>query len=174
MVAELSAGRPNLPRAGPAAILAGIQRAASLYHRLVLVVGNARSGKTHNLMAVSASGGAPLVNVGLKLAERLIDLPTRHRPMMAQGIFEELVTSATPTGRVVLLDNIELLFHAKLQQDPLRLLHGVSRDRAVVAAWTGTVRDGRLRYASPRHREYREYPAHDLLTVAPEQPCEAS
>ena len=65
MVAELSAGRPNLPRAGPAAILAGIQLAASLYRRPLLVVGNARSGKAHNLMVVSASEVPPQIHAYL-------------------------------------------------------------------------------------------------------------
>ena len=166
-MARLSSDGANSPPAGPPAIFAGIRQAVSLYHSLLLVVGSTGSGKTHDLRAVSASSGATFVNVGLDLAERLLDMPTRHRPMQVQGIFEELVTNATPASRVVLLDNIELLFDAELRQDPLRLLRGVSRDRTVVAAWPGAVRGGTLRYAAPPHREFREYPAHGLLTVAP-------
>ena len=38
----------------------------------------------------------------------------------------------------MLLDHLEILFDPALEQDPLRLLQGVSRDRTVVAAWPGT------------------------------------
>ena len=68
-------------------------------------------------------------------------------------------------SEVVLLDNTEVLFEANLRQDPLRLLQGVARNATVVAAWTGDVKDGTLRYAVPGHAEHRRYPAEGLLIV---------
>jgi len=41
---------------------------------------------------------------------------------------------------VVLLDNVEVLFDVSLKQDPLRLLQGLSRNKTVVAAWSGEIR----------------------------------
>jgi hypothetical protein len=58
---------------------------------------------------------------------------------------------------VVILDNIEILFDPALQQDPLRCLQGVSRNRTIVASWNGSARDRMLSYAEPGHREYRRY-----------------
>ena len=49
-------------------ILRKIGKARKLYHRLILMVGPAGSGKTQALREVSASTSAPLVNVNLHLA----------------------------------------------------------------------------------------------------------
>lgn len=156
-----------------AAIVTAIRQAAGLYHRLLLVVGRAGAGKTQALESVCARIDAPLVNVGLHLAQRLHEVTVRQRSRRVQDLLEALVGSVDNGCDVVLLDNIEVLFDPGLQQDPLRLLQGASRSRTVVVAWPGTLRDGTLRYAAPPHREYREYPAHDLLTVALEHGSEA-
>ena len=155
------------------AIVAGIGQAAVLYHRLLLVVGRTGAGKTQALESVGAQTGARFVNLGLRLARSLHELTVRERPLRVQELIEELVGSEDKGRDVVLLDNIEVLFDGGLRQDPLRLLQGVSRERTVVAAWPGTLGGGRLRYAAPPHREYREYPAHGLLTVALEHGDEA-
>ena len=154
------------PAESLAALAAGIRQAATLYYQLLLVVGRSGAGKTQALTSASKPEGALVVNVGLELASRLLERTTRQRRLQVQGFLEELVATASAASGVALLDNIEVLFDADLQQDPLRLLQAVSRNRTVVAAWPGTLRGGTLRYAAPPHREYREYPAHDLLTVA--------
>ena len=65
----------------------------------------------------------------------------------------------------VILDNLEILFDNALQQDPLRLLQSISRNRAVVASWNGIVNSGRLLYAETGHPEYRSYDSIDALIV---------
>ena len=155
------------------AIVAGIRQAAVLYHRLLLVVGRTETGKTQALELVSARTGAPVFNVGLHLARSLHEVTVRQRPSQVQGMIEEIVGSVSKGCDMALLDNIEVLFDANLRQDPLRLLQGLSRSLTVVAAWPGTLRGGTLRYATPPHREYREYPARDILTVALEHGDEA-
>jgi hypothetical protein len=66
----------------------------------------------------------------------------------------------------VVLDNLEILFDKDLKQDPLRLLQGLSRNRAVVASWNGSMTSGRLLYAETGHPEYRSYNAVDALIVS--------
>lgn len=146
--------------------MAAVEQAGSRYHRLLLVVGGAGAGKTQALALIGAHCGASLVNVGLEVTRRLLETTARQRPLQIRRILEELIHGASADSSVVLLDNIEVLFHAELQQDPLRLLQGVSRDKTLVVAWTGTLRDGTLHCATPGHREYREYSAARLLTVA--------
>ena len=65
----------------------------------------------------------------------------------------------------MVLDNLEILFDKDLQQDPLRLLQGISRNRAVVASWNGIMNSGRLLYAETGHPEYRSYDSVDALIV---------
>ena len=145
------------------AVVEKIGHAESLYHRLVLVVGPEGSGKTTALRDVAERIDAPLINVGLDLSCRLLDLTERQRrvrvPLLLGGI------AAKTEGTVVLLDNVELLFDIALRQDPLRLLQRLSRHRTVVATWNGSMEDGHIVYAVPDHPEYRRYPVDGVLVA---------
>ena len=109
--------------------------------------------------------GARLVNVNLELSRRLLELTERERALRLRDLLDEVVGRNEP---LVLLDNIELLFDASFEQDPRRLLQGVSRNRTIVATWNGTLENGYLSYAAPEHPEYRRYSRDargDLLIV---------
>ena len=148
------------------AIHARIREASVLYHRLVLVVGATGAGTNAALAAACTRTGKPMVNIGLELSRRMLEFAADQRPLQVRPLLEEITAEAA--GDVVLLDNIAVLFERSLQQDPLRLLQGASRNKTVVAAWTGELRDGTLRYAVPGHPEHRQYPAGDLLIVTVE------
>lgn len=143
--------------------LEAIGDARCRYHRLALVVGPTGTGKTGVLRFLAARTGAPVVNVGLELSRRLLELGGRQRALGAQRLLEAVVADAG--SEPVLLDNTELLFDPALRQDPLRLLQDLSRRRTVVASWNGSVEDGNLRYTAPGHPEYRRYPAADIPVV---------
>lgn len=136
------------------------------YHKLILLVGPARSGKTTALRELAAGACWPRLNVNLLLSERLIEVPSRFREIRVIELLRE-VTDAAP-GEVLVLDNIELLFQRSLQIDPLQALLALSRSRVVVAAWCGEYRDGVLSYAASGHQEYRPYtdPGCIILPVA--------
>ena len=153
------------------AIITAIERASQRYHRLVLVVGPRGAGKSDALVAVGERLAATPVRVGVSLAQPMLALTARERPLQVRALLHELVEGAG--SEVMLLDNTEVLFEASLRQDPLRLLQGVARNVTVVAAWTGAVRDGILRYAVPGHPEHRRYPGGDLLIVNVETGDEA-
>ncbi|MFH1139262.1 MAG: BREX-3 system P-loop-containing protein BrxF [Pseudomonadota bacterium] len=144
-------------------ILKGIGHAAELYHRLVMLVAPAGSGKTAALQYVQARTSAPLVNVNLELSRRMLDLTERQRTLQAPRLLADIVGAAATD--VVLLDNIEVLFDVALKQDPLRLLQGLSRNKTVVAAWSGAIDGEHIVYATPNHPEYKRYPLRDFLVV---------
>ena len=144
--------------------------ARELYYRLALVVGPPGTGKTRALREVAERLGAPRVDLGVALSQRLLDVSARQRPRQVGQILSEI---AEEVGEVVLLDNLEVLFERTLEQDPLRLLKGLSRYRTVVAAWNGTIEDGSLIYGDHGHPEYRYYPAAELaglIVVTGEDP----
>jgi hypothetical protein len=146
-------------------VLSHIPAVAQLYHRLVLVAAPTGFGKTVALQDIAKRTGAPLLNLNLEVSRRLLDLTEKQRALQLLRVLEDVV------GRedsVVLLDNIEILFDVALEQDPLRLLQGLSRNRTVVASWNGLVDNGYLTYATPEHPEYRRYPARELIVVCPE------
>ena len=140
--------------------------AAGLYNRLVLVVAPAGAGKTTALQDVRNRTGAPLVNVNLALSRQMLELTELQRALQLPRLLQKIVSNGG--NETILLDNIEVIFDISLQQDPLRLLQGLSRNKTVVAAWNGTIVDDYLTYAAPGHPEYRRYPIRDFLVVSPE------
>ena len=140
-----------------------LMEAEGLYHRLVLLVGESGSGKTGVLREVAADFGTSVINVNLVLSRELLELTARERSLRLPKILGQVVAEAAAP---VLLDNLEILFDKTLQQDPLRLLKGVSRNRSVLASWNGTFAGGRLSYAETDHPEYRSDDSADTLIVS--------
>jgi len=147
-------------------VIRRIGQAAELYHRLVMLVAPAGAGKTAALQDVHERTMAPLVNVNLELSRRMLDLTERQRALQLPRLLAEIVGASA--ADVVLLDNVEVLFDVSLKQDPLRLLQGLSRNKTVVAAWSGTIDGEHMVYATPDHPEYKRYPLRDFLVVNPE------
>lgn len=133
------------------------------YFRLVLLVGQSGSGKSHLLWRVAKEQQGQVANVNLLLSGRLLELTAQQRRTKVSGILLELVE---PLTSPVFLDNAEILFDHSLEMDPLRLLQGLSRNRTIVVAWNGAVNQGRLSYAEPGHPEYRFYDQPDSLIVS--------
>jgi hypothetical protein len=140
-----------------------LDAAEGWYHRLALLVGEAGSGKTGVLRDVAEEFGTSVINVNLALSSELLELTAKQRSLRLPGILDQIVDKAQSP---VVLDNLEILFDKDLKQDPLRLLQGISRNRAVVASWNGTMTSGRLLYAETGHPEYRSYDAVDALIVS--------
>ena len=144
-------------------IAAGIPSLGSLYHRLMLVVGFPRSGKTQALRALAEEHDWPLINVGLSLSEQLLELPPSRRAVNAPRFLHDLVDDRG--GDVLLLDNTELLFSIGVELDPLHLLQAVSRHRATVASWAGCYDGKRLTYADASHPEFKRYEDPEVVIV---------
>ncbi|MGO8746110.1 MAG: BREX-3 system P-loop-containing protein BrxF [Thermoguttaceae bacterium] len=147
-------------------VMGKIDQVAELYHRLVIFVAPAGAGKSAALRDVQKRRGVPLVNVNLELSRQMLDLTERQRALQLPRLLSDVVNASE--SEVILLDNIEVLFDVSLKQDPLRLLQGLSRNKTVVAAWSGSVDGQYLVYARPDHPEYRQYPLRDILVVQPE------
>ena len=147
-------------------VMQKINKATGLYHRLIMLVASAGTGKTTALRDVHERTGAPLVSVNLELSRRMLDLTGRQRALQLPRLLSEIVEKSD--NELILLDNIEILFDVSLKQDPLRLLQGLSRNRTVVAAWNGSINNGQIIYATPDHLEYKRYSVRDLLVVSPE------
>jgi hypothetical protein len=127
------------------------------YHRLLLVVGPSRSGKTTALRELAAAYAWPRVNLNLRLSQRLLEVPSRFRQIRVLDLLRDVATEESADG--LILDNIELLFQRSLEQDPLHALLALSRSRVVVASWSGEFVGGALTYAAPGHPEFRHYAA---------------
>ena len=143
-------------------IFNSLKTAEGLYHRLVLLVGEAGTGKTRVLVDVADELGTTVINVNLKLAGELLELTAKQRLLRVPTILEQITQEGKST---LVLDNLEILLDKNLKQDPLRLLQGFSRNRMVLTSWNGTFTGSRLLYAEPGHTEYCSYDSGDALMV---------
>jgi hypothetical protein len=150
----------------PDRVIQRIGEASELYHRLVILVAPAGAGKTAALQDVHKRTEAPLLNVNLQLSREMLELTERQRALQLPRLLSEMINATQ--SHVILLDNIEVLFDVSLKQDPLRLLQGLSRNKTVVASWSGSTDGEKLFYATPDHPEYKRYPIKDFLLVHPE------
>ncbi len=140
-----------------------ILEAEGLYNRLVLLVGEAGSGKTGVLNNIANELGSTVINVNLTISAELLEQTAKQRSLRLPSIIDRISNQGNSP---LILDNLEMLFETKLKQDPLRLLQGISRNRVVVASWNGVFNSGRLFYAEIGHPEYRSYESIDALIVS--------
>ncbi len=147
----------------PDKVIQSIGQIKELYNRLVLLVAPAGKGKTSVLQEIKERINAPLINVNYELSKRLLELTERQRYLQTQKILDQIIKDA---GREeILLDNNEILFDVHLNQDPLRILQGLSRNKTIVASWNGQINTENLFYAAPGHPEFRQYPLRDLTII---------
>ncbi|MDX2029363.1 MAG: BREX-3 system P-loop-containing protein BrxF [Blastocatellia bacterium] len=141
-----------------------INQAAGQYYRLVILAGAPGSGKTAALQSVARKTGAPLVNVNLELSRKMLELARTQRPRLVSRLLNDLL-AAVP-GDVLFLDNLEILFDTALEIEPLRLLQVASRNRTIVASWSGACLNGILTYAEPGHPEFIQYKQTEAIVIA--------
>jgi len=144
-------------------ILLRMHESAAQYHRLVLLVGGAESGKTSALQAVHSRTDVPICDVGVTLSAQMLELSETERATRLPRLLAELTNSRCPDG--VLVDNIEVLFDPSLLASPLELLKSLSKTRTVVASWPGYIEGHHLIYAKPGHPEHRRYDVDGLPIV---------
>ncbi len=130
------------------------------FYRLLLIVGSSDRSQENIVDQVSEKINAPVVNINLVLSRQLLELPGKQRPLNAAKIINSIIKSLTKN--IFIFKNIELLFHAALEIDPLRLFKNISRDKTLIVAWNGLIKDNYLIYAAPGHPDYKKYPTNDL------------
>ena len=72
-------------------VMQKINKATGLYHRLIMLVASAGTGKTTALLDVHERTGAPLVNVNLELSRCMLDLTGRQRALQLPRLLSEIV-----------------------------------------------------------------------------------
>jgi hypothetical protein len=77
-----------------------------------------------------------------------------------QQILGDIV--AQQKAEVILIDNTEILFDTSLEQDPIKCITNISRDRNIIASWNGKCINGTLTYAEPSHFEFKEYKIEEI------------
>lgn len=146
----------------PEKIKQSLKAAENQYHKLVLVIGKAGSGKTIVLNDVANELCVHVINVNLKLSEKLLELTPKQRALHLPQLLDEIIDT---NDTIKVLDNLEILFDKQLKHNPFRLLQQISRNHLIIASWNGSSEDGKLIYAEPEHPEYQKYDLEDTLIV---------
>ncbi len=128
----------------------------SLNSKLVLLIGQPRTGKSDLLAQLSKRMQVQVLNLGAALGRDMLSLPKSRRHLLVSEFFKNLTDAASAHG-LLLVDNIEILFDRTLRVGALDLLKAQSRVRRVVAVWPGELRDNRLSYAVSGHPEHQDY-----------------
>jgi hypothetical protein len=142
---------------------AALDRAASCYHKVLLVVGPPGSGKTVFLRSISEKHHIPLLNLGLELSKKLLSLTVTERKLKAPDVITDLL-DAHGAARVA-VDNTEIMFDPALMLNPLGLLQSISRTRSLLWSWNGEAEKNHITYAYPGHPEYNRIPTAEMTLI---------
>ena len=140
-----------------------VEEVKSLHTKLILLIGNSRSGKTALLDAYGKNENVTPLRLGAELGSKLATIPQRRRQLQTPSILRALADQYSQESPL-LLDNIELLFDKTLQLDPLSLLKQHAHERPVIAAWPGQLAEGQLTYATLGHPEHQSYSPAGVVT----------
>ena len=133
-----------------------VDKIGDLNSKLVLLVGDPKSGRSHLLFELSKRRQASLVNVGAALGRSVLTVPISHRHRRAAELLKNQADGVAKDG-LLLLYNIELLFDKTMRLNPIDFLRRFAQVRKVVAVWPGDLSNDRLTYACVGHPEHRDY-----------------
>jgi hypothetical protein len=146
-----------------------IRHAASARHRLVLVVGEAGSGKSAFLQSIAAAHAMQFLSLGEPLGIRLLETSPRTRPLIIEDAVRQLI-DGTRAG--VCMDGTDILFNPALRCDPLRLACSISQNTFVAYSLTGRIEGKRFVRGYPDHPEFysEELPSVPIITLDRSEP----
>ncbi len=128
----------------------------SAYHKLVILAGLRGAGKTRLLKQLADQLNLPVVNLSLKMSEKLLSLTRRQRSLKAEEIARDVIDEQN--GLNACLDNTELLFDSTLRLNPLVFLQDISRNRLIVSSWNGTYDGKDLSFGYGGHPDFFRQP----------------
>ena len=115
------------------------------------------------LRTVTKQSKMPLLNLGVKLSQRLLPLTIRERKLRVADLIADLFDE-TEAPRLA-VDNTEIIFDPSLALNPAGLLQNLSRTRLLVWSWNGKIEDGHVIYAEPGHPEYHRVSADNMTLI---------
>jgi hypothetical protein len=129
-----------------------IRATQGAYHKLTIIAGASRSGKTRLLNQVATQLQLPGINLSLLLSQRLLSQTRHQHAFKAEEIAIEVIDEHLQSG--LCLDDTALLFDSTLRLNPFTFLQDISRNRLIVASWNGAIAGGKLRFAYAGHPDF--------------------
>lgn len=140
-----------------------LDQIAARYYKLLLIVGKQGAGKTALLKKIIEQKQCTLLNLGLELSKKLLNLTVKDRKLKAYDIISDIFDAQGNSCLAV--DNTEIIFDPVLMINPLGLLQSLSQTRLLIWSWNGEVEDGHVTYAYPGHPEYQRIPTSEITLI---------
>ncbi|MBQ0209704.1 MULTISPECIES: BREX-3 system P-loop-containing protein BrxF [Providencia] len=102
------------------------------------------------------------VNLSKELARKLVSLSIRDRVRQLEVEVDKITNDC---GSSVWLTKLDILFEPALDNDPMRVLKGISKSKAVVAIWPGKITETSVVYSKPGKPDYKTYPLKELNDI---------
>lgn len=119
---------------------------------LFLIVGNNKTNSSVLNKLKESMPSAILINIGYVLSQKLLHNQTEIT-RDPQTFFDSILDDV----KIVLFDNIDILFDRNLDFDPLSIFKKIATQKKLISVWPGIYEHGQLIYAKPGHLEYRKY-----------------
>lgn len=117
----------------------------------------------NNVAFFSEENGYPLLNLNLLVSEKLKDIPSNRRSYKVVDFVTELILSTRE--EIICIDNFEILFEPTLRIDPFDLFNDLSKNKTLIIAWRGSIKNDVFIYAEPGHPEYKKHSTKDALII---------
>jgi hypothetical protein len=149
-------------------IIEAVHKVATDRHRLVILLGEFGSGKTSLLKDVADEIGGTYINLNLLLTDKLIAIPrSQHADgVTVQQVIDAICESASPDGRPLFVDNLEILFSPELGKvNPIDTFKRISRQRVVVLGLPARRQGISAVYSMVGREDYMSIPLEDYITI---------
>lgn len=111
----------------------------------------------------SEAYNVPYINLNVELSKLLDGVSNSRRPYKAVEYCTELIKEVE--SNIVCIDFYELLFEPSLKIIPFELFKNISKNKALIVAWRGEIKDGFFIHAEPSHPEYIKYSMCDAIVI---------
>ncbi len=115
------------------------------------------------LKIYSEEQNLPYLNMNVILSEKLLHTEANRRPYRAEEYVKDILLN--DEFDTVCIDYYELLFEPSLKLNPFELFKSISRNKTLLIAWRGNIKDGYFIHALPGHPEYLKVPITDVVLI---------
>lgn len=137
-----------------------LDRAEYQSYKLILVT--IPEGFRREVEAEILNNSIAFINLSKELARKLVSLSIRERVRRLEAEVDKI---ACDSGSSVWLTKLDVLFEPALDNDPIRLLKGVAKSKAVVAIWPGEITETSVVYSKPGKPDYKTYSLKELNDI---------
>lgn len=120
------------------------------YNRFMVLLWNNNTDIKHLFEEIDSS----ILNINRIISELLLDIPSKLQAIKTQQTITEVIRNNPQ--KVIVIDNVEILFSPILKVKPIELFRELSRYKTIIVIWRYSYENNRLVYAVPEHTEYQE------------------